>query len=101
MNIRRYWKDFLNNVFKNAQSTTDEQEHSDKMEELERNRSFLLVLATLATTVTYTAGLSPPGGFWPDDKPNHLAGDPVLEDHHPVDSRRFSSAMQLLLLDRL
>ncbi|KAG2611243.1 uncharacterized protein LOC120703346 [Panicum virgatum] len=88
MNIRRYWKDFLNNVFKNAQSTTDEQEHSDKMEELERNRSFLLVLATLAATVTYTAGLSPPGGFWPDDKPNHLAGDPVLEDHHP---RRFKA----------
>ncbi|RLN12676.1 hypothetical protein C2845_PM09G11110 [Panicum miliaceum] len=70
------------------ESTTDEQEHSDKMEELERNRSFLLVLATLAATVTYTAGLSPPGGFWPDDKPNHLAGDPVLEDHYP---RRFKA----------
>ncbi|CAN6201758.1 unnamed protein product [Urochloa humidicola] len=88
MDIRRYWKDFLNNIFKNAQSTAEEQEHSDKMEELERNRSLLLVLATLAATVTYTAGLSPPGGFWPDYKPNHLAGDPVLEDHYP---RRFKA----------
>ncbi|CAN6164187.1 unnamed protein product [Urochloa humidicola] len=88
MNIRRYWKDFLNNIFKNAQSTPDEQEHSDKMEELERNHNLLLVLATLAATVTYISGLSPPGGFWPDDKPNHLAGDPVLEDHYP---RRFKA----------
>ncbi|CAN6221599.1 unnamed protein product [Urochloa humidicola] len=88
MNIRRYWKDFLNNIFKNAQSTPDEQQHSDKMEELERNRSLLLVLATLAATVTYIAGLSPPGGFWSDDKPNYLAGDPVLEDHYP---RRFKA----------
>ncbi|XP_004965263.1 uncharacterized protein LOC101786183 [Setaria italica] len=89
MNIRRYWKDFLNKIFKNSQSRTDEQEHSDKMEELERNRGFLLVLATLAATVTYIAGLSPPGGFWPDDKPNHLAGDPVLEDHYPSRFKAF------------
>ncbi|CAN6170217.1 unnamed protein product [Urochloa humidicola] len=89
MDIRRLWKDFLGRIFKNAQSTTDEQEPSDKMEELEQNRSFLLVLATLAATVTYVAGISPPGGFWPDDnKPQYLAGDPVLQDHHP---RRFKA----------
>ncbi|WVZ81464.1 hypothetical protein U9M48_028839 [Paspalum notatum var. saurae] len=58
-------------------------------EELERNRSFLLVLATLAATVTYVTGLSPPGGFWPDDnKAQYLAGDPVLRYHHP---RRFKA----------
>ncbi|CAL5038131.1 unnamed protein product [Urochloa decumbens] len=89
MGIRRLWKDFLGRIFKNAQSMTDEQEPSDKMEELEQNRSFLLVLATLAATVTYVAGISPPGGFWPDDnKPQYLAGDPVLQDHHP---RRFKA----------
>ncbi|KAJ1259051.1 hypothetical protein BS78_10G123700 [Paspalum vaginatum] len=88
LGIRRYWKEFLNNIFKNAQSNSDEQEPSDKLEELERNRSLLLVLATLAATVTFVAGLNPPGGFWPDNKPNHLAGDPVLRDHYP---RRFKA----------
>lgn len=52
----------------------------DKEEELERNHSFLLVAATLATAVTYIAGLCPPGGFWPDNKGSHIAGDPVLQD---------------------
>nr|CAB3467855.1 unnamed protein product [Digitaria exilis] len=89
ISIRRLWKDFLGRIFKNAQGTTDEPEPSDKMEELEQNRSFLLVLATLAATVTYVAGISPPGGFWSDDnKPRYLAGDPVLQDHHP---RRFKA----------
>ncbi|CAD6339508.1 unnamed protein product [Miscanthus lutarioriparius] len=69
----------------------NDREAHDEEEELERNRSFLLVLATLAATVTYVAGLSPPGGFWPDDdKPNHLTGDPVLRDHYP---RRFKAFM--------
>jgi hypothetical protein len=60
------------------------------MEELERNRSFLLVLATLAASVTYVAGLSPPGGFWPDNKkPQYLAGDLVLLEHHPCRFKAF------------
>jgi hypothetical protein len=82
--IRKNWKNFLRNIFKDANTTTDEQEPSDKMEELEQNRGFLLVLATLAATVTYAAGLSPPGGFWSDNKkPYYLAGDPVLRNHYP------------------
>ncbi|TVU03309.1 hypothetical protein EJB05_51156, partial [Eragrostis curvula] len=86
--IRKYWK----GIFRETENTTNEPEtptaHNES-EELERNRSFLLVLATLAATVTYVAGLSPPGGFWPDNsKPNHLAGDPVLRDHYP---RRFKA----------
>ncbi|XP_015693553.1 uncharacterized protein LOC102717260 [Oryza brachyantha] len=81
--IRRHWKETLERIFKNPQSIPDEPKN------LEQNRSFLLVLATLAATVTYTAGLNPPGGFWPDDdKPRHLAGDPVLRDHYP---RRFKA----------
>ncbi|KAG0514002.1 hypothetical protein BDA96_10G151600 [Sorghum bicolor] len=96
MNIRKYWKDILATIFRKTQSNEPEtpmndREAHDEGEELERNRSFLLVLATLAATVTYVAGLSPPGGFWPDDdKPNHLAGDPVLRDHYP---RRFKAFM--------
>ncbi|KAF0903408.1 hypothetical protein E2562_027697 [Oryza meyeriana var. granulata] len=92
--IRRHWKKTLGSIH----GGTDEPETPgqmgeagdyDKMKRLEQNRSFLLVLATLAATVTYTAGLNPPGGFWPDDKrPSHLAGDPVLRDHYP---RRFKT----------
>jgi hypothetical protein len=96
INIRKYWKDILASIFRKTQSNepetpTNDLEAHDEGEELERNRSFLLVLATLAATVTYVAGLSPPGGFWPDDdKPHHLASDPVLRDHYP---RRFKAFM--------
>uniref|UniRef100_A0A0E0MJI8 PGG domain-containing protein n=1 Tax=Oryza punctata TaxID=4537 RepID=A0A0E0MJI8_ORYPU len=41
---------------------------------------YVLLLATLAATVTYTARLDPPGGFWTDDNRAHLAGDPVLQE---------------------
>ncbi|XBI37060.1 hypothetical protein VPH35_122476 [Triticum aestivum] len=65
-----------------------EKEAADREEDLERNRSSLLVLATLVATVTYVAGLTPPGGFWSDDNKNHIPGDPVLRDHYP---RRFKA----------
>jgi hypothetical protein len=45
-------------------------------------RGWLMVLATVAASVTYQAGLNPPGGFWQDDKDGHRAGDPVLHDRH-------------------
>ena len=46
---------------------------------LERMHKYLLLLAILAATITYNAGLSPPGGVWADDADGHLAGDPVLQ----------------------
>uniref|UniRef100_M8APW3 PGG domain-containing protein n=1 Tax=Aegilops tauschii TaxID=37682 RepID=M8APW3_AEGTA len=45
---------------------------------LEKARSLVLLLATLAATITYTAGLDPPGGFWQDNGDGHIAGDPIL-----------------------
>ncbi|GJN00026.1 hypothetical protein PR202_ga17174 [Eleusine coracana subsp. coracana] len=47
-------------------------------------RGWLMVLATVAASVTYQAGLNPPGGVWQDNAPNgsHHAGDPVLRDEH-------------------
>jgi hypothetical protein len=50
----------------------------------------LMLLATFAVTITYVAGLNPPGGFWGDTKtggPHHVS-DPVLQDHY---SRRYNA----------
>uniref|UniRef100_A0ACD6A1S1 Uncharacterized protein n=1 Tax=Avena sativa TaxID=4498 RepID=A0ACD6A1S1_AVESA len=53
-------------------------------EHLKKSRTYLLLLAILAASLTYQSGLNPPGGFWSTTENNHLAGDPILEDtHHP------------------
>jgi hypothetical protein len=51
----------------------DEDEEKDK-----EARSLVLLLATLAATITYQAGLDPPGGLWENDGGDYLAGDPIL-----------------------
>ncbi|KAK3132227.1 hypothetical protein QOZ80_6AG0517870 [Eleusine coracana subsp. coracana] len=51
--------------------------------EWERRRNLLLMLAVLAATVTYQAGMNPPGGVWPDDKDaSGKRGDPILQDNN-------------------
>jgi hypothetical protein len=50
---------------------------------MEKARSLVLLLGTLATSVTYQAGLDPPGGVWQDDGDGHLAGDPILLTTNP------------------
>lgn len=53
---------------------------------LKRRRKVLMLLAIFVTTITYTAGLNPPGGFWPETQEGHRAGDPAMEERH---RRRF------------
>ncbi|TVU50452.1 hypothetical protein EJB05_01824, partial [Eragrostis curvula] len=56
----------------------------DDEDKLDKNREWLLLLAILAATLTYQAGLTPPGGFWEnDDKFGHHAGFPVLQGKYP------------------
>ncbi|KAL6838605.1 hypothetical protein ACP4OV_031562 [Aristida adscensionis] len=49
---------------------------------LKTARSLVLLLAALAATVTYQAGLNPPGGILPDDREGHKQGDPILMVKH-------------------
>uniref|UniRef100_A0A8R7UWF1 PGG domain-containing protein n=1 Tax=Triticum urartu TaxID=4572 RepID=A0A8R7UWF1_TRIUA len=53
---------------------------------LQNIRSWLLLLASLVAIVTFTAGLTPSGGFWStdDDKDKkYLAGDPIMINKSP------------------
>uniref|UniRef100_A0A453RDI2 PGG domain-containing protein n=1 Tax=Aegilops tauschii subsp. strangulata TaxID=200361 RepID=A0A453RDI2_AEGTS len=87
--VKKRWKGTLGEEEKKKkEKEAADKKREEEVEHLERNRSSLLVLATLAATVTYVAGLSPPGGFLSDDNNNHIPGDPVLRDHYP---RRFKA----------
>ncbi|VAI50828.1 unnamed protein product [Triticum turgidum subsp. durum] len=73
--------------------TLDHKDKKDTVQEhqlLEKRRKRLLLFAILAATITYQAGLTPPGGFLlQDDKlGRHHAGDPVLLDNYP---RRYNA----------
>lgn len=64
--------------------TLDHKDNHRDAEKLENRREVLLLLAILAATLTYQAGLTPPGGFWVDNEAGHRAGYPVLNDnYHP------------------
>ncbi|KAM0858976.1 hypothetical protein ACQ4PT_047503 [Festuca glaucescens] len=55
---------------------------------VDKARSLVLLLATLAATITYEAGLNPPGGLWQDNGDEHMAGDPILLT---TNSRRYKT----------
>ena len=69
---------------------------------LSNSRSTLLVVITLITTLSFQAGVTPPGGFWQDDsegngagdKP-HTAGDAILKQKNPNRYLAFSVASWL------
>ncbi|ONM01160.1 Embryogenesis transmembrane protein-like [Zea mays] len=47
-----------------------------------RRKLLLLLLAILAASLTYQAGLNPPGGFWQENITGHVIGNPVLNDNY-------------------
>lgn len=56
----------------------------------QEKRSLVLLLATLAASITYQAGLNPPGGVWQENQPGshgHNAGDPILLN---TDDKRYN-----------
>ncbi|KAG8076057.1 hypothetical protein GUJ93_ZPchr0006g42541 [Zizania palustris] len=59
------------------------QDRTEDIKELGRRRNLLLILSILAATVTYQAGMNPPGGFWSDNKDvSGKPGNPILQDAH-------------------
>ncbi|CAD6252529.1 unnamed protein product [Miscanthus lutarioriparius] len=56
---------------------------------IKKVKSLILLLANLATTITYQAGLDPPGGFWPEDGEGHRAGDAILLSKDPARYKAF------------
>lgn len=73
--------------------------HHDESDDMEEKRKLLLLLAILAVTLTYQAGLTPPGGFWLGDvsEVGHYAGDPVLLSNYPRRYTRPSSTSTRLV----
>ncbi|CAL4979235.1 unnamed protein product [Urochloa decumbens] len=65
--------------------TLDHSNGDEKKHKYENHREVLPLLAILAATLTYQAGMTPPGGFWEEDdnKSGHHAGFPVLQDKYP------------------
>lgn len=53
-------------------------------------RAWMVLVASLMATAAFTAGLTPPGGFWAEDKDadegknnGHVAGTSVMRDKYP------------------
>ncbi|XBI06516.1 hypothetical protein VPH35_134523 [Triticum aestivum] len=67
-----------------GKAKAEEPEKSQANQALEKARNLVILLATLVASITYQAGLDPPGGLWPDDRDGHKGGDPVLLTTHPT-----------------
>uniref|UniRef100_A0A0E0RC16 PGG domain-containing protein n=1 Tax=Oryza rufipogon TaxID=4529 RepID=A0A0E0RC16_ORYRU len=71
------------NLTSSSGSSDDKQPSSSSPMECQLKK-YLVLLATLVATVTYAAGLNPPGGSWLEDGGGggrwQLAGDAILQD---------------------
>uniref|UniRef100_A0A0E0LAN0 PGG domain-containing protein n=1 Tax=Oryza punctata TaxID=4537 RepID=A0A0E0LAN0_ORYPU len=84
-------KECLPNLFITTHRASDSSSHvlgeeKDKYMKKYKTRKYLMLLGILAASVTYQAGLAPPGSVWPTGGDGHTAGDPILKD---TDGRRY------------
>ncbi|XP_047339714.1 ankyrin repeat-containing protein ITN1-like [Impatiens glandulifera] len=50
---------------------------------LSEKRNVLIVLASLTATMTFQAGVNPPGGTWQDSSVEHKAGESIMAYYYP------------------
>jgi Domain of unknown function len=67
-------------------NNASQQQSNDDMRKkwFEDMRGWIMVVAVLVASVTYTTGLNPPGGFWQDNNGDHKAGSAILRDQLPT-----------------
>ena len=71
-------------IFITLDENTSRRSKEEGDELVEKTRKRLLLFAILVATITYQAGLTPPGGFLlQDDQSGHHAGDPILLYNFP------------------
>lgn len=63
----------------NGSSSDSEQNIASNTEEESKKKEYLMTLAILAASVTYQAGLNPPGSIWQD---GGNVGNPVMRDNN-------------------
>ncbi|KAK3140942.1 hypothetical protein QOZ80_5AG0408050 [Eleusine coracana subsp. coracana] len=68
---------------------------------MEKARSLVMLLATLAATITYQAALDPPGGLWESDGVGHKTGDPILLTRSPRRYNAFFYCNSVAFVDSL
>ncbi|CAM0914043.1 unnamed protein product [Alopecurus aequalis] len=79
------WLQKIRNFFAESENPTGTISREAKGNEaLEKARNLVILLATLVASITYSAGLDPPGGLWQDDQDGHKLGDPILLTTHPT-----------------
>uniref|UniRef100_A0A453PVQ8 PGG domain-containing protein n=4 Tax=Aegilops tauschii subsp. strangulata TaxID=200361 RepID=A0A453PVQ8_AEGTS len=79
----RKWLAVITSFFTGSRPPPDEKENVNKACE------FIQLLAILAATITYQAGLDPPGGLWLENGEGHTVGDSILLTTHPIRYKAF------------
>lgn len=87
--LRRYlqFERLEHQIHEEQQIRASELANDDAYQILWKSRMYLLLLGILSASITYQAGLNPPGGFWQDNAgdggPHNLTGGPVLHNTYP------------------
>ena len=77
--VREKLKQCMPEWLKNLLELEKHVEEEEEEWKLEKRRKLLLLVAILAASLTYEAGMNPPGGFWQEKKSGDV-GDPVLNN---------------------